>query len=56
MKFRHTVYPSPLVCTSAGDVKFEDHTYETDDKKLQAALKKTRDVEVVPAKPSSSED
>ena len=52
MKLRHKLYPSPLVYTSdAGEARFEDYIFETEDKKLGEALKKSSDIELVaPAK------
>ena len=48
MKFRHTLYPSPIVHTaSAGSAAFEGFSFETEDENLIAALKKDRFVEVV---------
>lgn len=41
---KHTVYPSPLVYTEHGKARFSDFHFETPDKKLGNALRKSPDI------------
>jgi hypothetical protein len=44
LKFTHAEYNSPIVYTDAGTARFFNHVFETDDKKMIAALKKEKGV------------
>ena len=57
MKLRHTLYPSPLVYTAHdGEAHFSGYHFETSDRKLGEALRKSRDIVEVrpPKKPATA--
>lgn len=44
MKLRHSLYPSPQVNTRAGEARFSDYHFETEDEDLASALLESEEI------------